>query len=185
MPRPVFVVILLLVVAACTGSPAMSPAPPTASPAPSSTPGADSPTAPPTPTALPTESPISHGPAGLVADLRALGIEAEEKSQFSAEPLSTLGVQLCVAGEPVQVYVYGTPQEAAAVAAQIDPEDPSHLGRGAIIDWAGDPKFWLRDRILVLYLGTDEDVQAALVSLMGEPFAKGQGRPPLLGGDDC
>jgi hypothetical protein len=119
-----------------------------------------------------------------VNDLRALGIEAEQESEFAGDPISHLGVQLCVGGEPVQVYVFGTAQEAAAVAGGIDPRDPSNFGT-TIVEWAGEPKFWARDRILVLYLGTDEDVEAALVSVLGEPFARGEGRPAFLGGDEC
>jgi hypothetical protein len=171
--------IAFLALAACTALPSAS-----VQPSPSQTPAATpSPTSPPaiTPSASPTDEPVDHGPAGLVNDLRALGIEAEEASEFAGDPISNLGVQLCVSGEPVQVYVFGTPQEAAAVAGQIDPDDPSNFGT-SIIEWAGEPKFWLRDRILVLYLGTEEPVEEALISVLGEPFARGEGRPPLLGG---
>ncbi|HSH21300.1 MAG TPA: hypothetical protein VK992_01620, partial [Candidatus Caenarcaniphilales bacterium] len=72
----------------------------------------------------------------------------------------------------------------AARAATIDPDDPSNIGT-SIVEWAGEPKFWLRDRVLVLYLGTDEQVEDGLVSVLGEPFARGEGRPPLGGDDSC
>lgn len=180
MLRLTFAVSALFVLAACA-APAPSASPrPTVSP----TPAVPSPSAPPTQAPSPTGSPISHGPEGLVNDLRALGIEVEEGGEFAAEPLSTLGRTICVSGEPVSVYIFGTPQEAAAVAARIDPDDPANLGT-MIIEWAGTPRFWIRDRILVLYLGADESVENGLVAVLGEPFARGEGGPPPLRGDEC
>ena len=192
MPRMPLVVTVLLVVGACTSGPSPTGTPESFSLAPGTgSPAVATPTASAAPVAVSTEpapsqssSPMSHGPVGLVNDLLALGIDAEQASEFAADPLSRLGVQLCVAGEPVHVYVYGTQQEAVAAGRQIDPDDPSNLGT-SIIEWAGEPKFWHRDRILVLYLGTDAEVEAALVSVLGEPFAQGEGRPPLRGGEDC
>jgi hypothetical protein len=82
-----------------------------------------------------------------------------------------------VAGQEVSVYAYETEEDRAAVAATIDPQDPSHVGR-AIIEWAGNPRFWQRDRIIVLYLGDDPATEARITSVLGEPFARGRGRDP-------
>lgn len=75
------------------------------------------------------------------------------------------------------VYVYPTPEEREAVAARIDPTDPSNLAT-PIVEWAGSPKFWQADRIIVLYLGSEPGVEAGLISVLGQPFARGQGRDP-------
>lgn len=96
---------------------------------------------------------------------------------FSTEPLGGQGIGLCVAGQQVNVYVYPTPEDRAASAARIDPIDPSNLGT-AIIEWAGNPKFWQADRLIVLYLGNDPAVEAGISSVLGAPFARGQGRDP-------
>jgi hypothetical protein len=119
----------------------------------------------------------------LIADLGAAAGEAHEAGQFSAEPLGGRGVNLCVGGESLNAYVYGSADEAAARAATIDPRDPSHVGN-SIVSWAGSPKFWLRGNMIVLYLGTDEATLNALVTVLGDPFAVGQGLPPL-GVPDC
>lgn len=96
---------------------------------------------------------------------------------FNPEPLGGRGVSLCVAGQEVRVYVFATPEEQQAVAARIDPRDPSNLGT-SMVAWAGDPKFWQADRIIVLYLGEQPAVEAGITSVLGQPFARGLGRDP-------
>ncbi len=169
--------LLLLVVAACSGATPPASIPPAASPT-MTGPGAGGAT--PSPTQPADEDPI----AALVRDLRATGVEAHAGDEFVADPLSRRGVVVCVAGEAVQVYIFDTPDQAAAQAAMIDPRDPSNVGT-AMIEWAGEPKFWLREELLVLYLGNDQAAADALLTVLGEPFAIGRGRPPLLPDDGC
>ncbi len=88
---------------------------------------------------------------------------------------------ICVAGEDVRVFAYASEQERASVSAAIDPTDPSNIGT-SMIDWDGWPKFWQRDRIIVLYLGADQDTIDLLTQLMGDPFAQGERRPQRLPG---
>lgn len=103
---------------------------------------------------------------------------------FNPEPLGGRGVSLCVAGQQVSVYVFDTEAEAATVADRIDPADPSNLGT-TIIEWAGNPTFWQRGGIIVLYLGSNPAVKAGLTSILGQPFASGQGRDPGPGRQAC
>ena len=104
-------------------------------------------------------------------------MQVRETGGISTEPLGGEGVGLCVAGQQVSVYVYSTPEEREAVAARIDPTDPSNLGT-SIVEWAGNPKFWQADRIIVLYLGSDAAVESGISAILGQPFARGQGRDP-------
>ena len=106
-----------------------------------------------------------------------MGAEVRTTGDFSTEPLGGKGIGLCVAGQEVSVYLYPTLEERAAVAARIDPQDPSNLGT-SIIEWAGNPKFWQADRLIVLYLGSDPSVESGITSILGQPFARGQGRDP-------
>lgn len=125
----------------------------------------------------PSESP-SRGPAAaLAAALQSAGAEVRETGGISTEPLGGEGVGLCVAGQQVSVYAYPTPEEREAVAARIDPTDPSNLGT-SIVEWAGNPKFWHAGLIIVLYLGNDPAVESGISSILGQPFARGQGRDP-------
>ena len=87
-------------------------------------------------------------------------------------------MRLCLEGQQVSVYAYETEEQADAVARSIDPRDPSHVGRTMIVDWAGNPTFWQRGGLIVLYLGSEPDVTATLTSVLGQPFASGPGRDP-------
>ena len=127
-------------------------------------------------TAEPT---AAGGVEALVADLAAAGATAKVGSNFLAEPLPGEGILVCVGREPVQVYVLKDHEAALEAASRIDRDDPSKIGT-SIVEWVGTPRFWLRDRIIVLYLGEDAETEALLRSVLGEPFAQGRaGRQPL------
>lgn len=130
------------------------------------------------PDGSPSRSPLSDGFQGLVAQLRAAGAPVTETGAFAPSPLSGRGVLLCLAGEPVRVYEFASAAERSAVASRIKPDDPSKIGT-SVVDWAGRPRFWQRDRILVLYLGENTATEALLTSALGPPFAKGPGGAPL------
>ena len=125
----------------------------------------------------PSDAPASDPIAAFEEALRAAGAEVRETGEFSTEPLGGQGMGLCVAGQEVSVYLFPTPEEREAVATRIDPTDPSNLGT-SIVEWAGNPKFWQADRIIVLYLGNDPAVESGISSVLGQPFARGQGRDP-------
>lgn len=193
MQRLTALLVLLVVLAGCGGAPAASGSPTaTAPPTPSAV--APSDPSPSDPAASgPAASPDGAGPpaspaggadaaAGLVAALGEAGAEVGSTGSFVTDPIGGEGIGLCVDGQVVNVYVFPTVEEREAVASRIDPEDPSNLGT-AIIDWAGTPRFWQADRVLVLYLGADPAVEAGLTSVLGDPFARGEGRPPLPGPD--
>ena len=161
---------IVVAVSACVGA------------APGSTPsGLPTTSGSPPPVIFGTPEPTTAGGAeGLVADLVASGATAKVGSYFLAEPLPGEGIAVCVGAESVQVYVLRDHEAALAAASMIDRNDPSKVGT-SIVDWAGRPRFWLRDRILILYVGDDAATDAALRNLLGEPFAEARvpGRPPL------
>ncbi len=155
---------LVLAAAGCVGStppPTSDPPPPSISP-----------------------SPALDGVEGFVRDLTAAEAPAREAGAFDGTPLAPQAVVVCVGLQDLRVYSYASAEERAAAARRIDPNDPSNIGT-SIVDWAGEPKFWQRDRILVLYLGRDQPTIDLLVSVLGQPFARGAGRPPLRGPDSC
>ena len=137
--------------------------------------------------ASPPASPSVRGGAvggteRLITDLAGAGARAVEAGSFDPTPLSGRATLLCLDGEEVRVYAFSSEQERVAAASRIDPNDASKVGT-AIIAWAGNPRFWQRDRILVLYLGGDEAIESLLSSVLGPPFARGLGRLALPGTD--
>ena len=125
----------------------------------------------------PSDAPADELVSAFETALRAAGAEVRSTGDFSTEPLGGKGTELCVAGQQVSVYVYPSVEERAAVAARIDPTDPSNLGT-SIVEWAGTPWFWQDDRLIVLYLGSDPTVRSGISAVLGLPFARGQGHDP-------
>jgi hypothetical protein len=112
----------------------------------------------------------------LVADLEQAGASVRELAKLDSRApiLLRRGVILCLDSEEISVYVFDSSEERVAVTAVIDPEDPTRVGE-AIIEWTGRPRFWERDRIVVLYVGTEEETEGLLTSILGRPFARGDG----------
>ncbi|MCA1735756.1 MAG: hypothetical protein LC739_06510 [Actinobacteria bacterium] len=111
-------------------------------------------------------------PDRLIGELRSAGAEVDQAESFTTEPLGGQGLLLCVEREEVRVYLFGSGADAEQAAARIDPDDPSNLGN-AIVEWVGQPRFWQRGPMLVLYLGEDPMVEDLLTQMIGPPFARG------------
>lgn len=120
-----------------------------------------------------------HGIDGLVTDLVAGGTDAKVGTPFMSEPIGGQGSTVCVGTETVRAYEFIDHEAALAASQTIDRDDPSLVGNG-IVEWTGAPRFWLRDRVIVLYVGEDAATDSSLRTLLGPPFAEGQtGRMPL------
>jgi len=156
---------------------------------------ATTPTTPPTaslgvsPGASPSIPPVifpgpTDGPDKLVADLDAAGATAHVGALFAGDPFDAQGGLLCLGKEPVQLYVFGSVRDREAAVKKIDPANPSNMGT-TMVDWNGRPRMWQRDRMIVVYLGEDAPTETLLRSILGDPFASGQGRPPLPGPNQC
>ena len=159
-----------------TGTPtpvATSTAPPSAAPV------SPSPTAPP-----PSPAPTQTGLGGVVADLTIAGVTAKAGGPFATEPIGGEGVALCVGAETVQTYRLIDHEAALAASAKIDRDDPSIIGTSHVT-WTGKPRFWLRENLILLYLGQDLATDAALRSLLGPPFAEGEAGAMPLPGPPC
>ena len=115
---------------------------------------------------------LLSGPDQLIAELQAIGISAAHGTDLDAALFGGVSTVICVADESVNVYEYPDVDAAIAAAAMVNRDDPSMVGN-AIVEWAGTPHFWLRDRLLVLYVGEDAAVAAALSQILGPPFAEG------------
>jgi hypothetical protein len=113
----------------------------------------------------------AQGIDGLVADLNREGPTAEIGSDFLSEPIGGQGTTVCFEAQTVRVYEFIDHEAALAASAKIDRDDPSMIGNG-VVEWTGQPRFWLRDKIIVLYLGEDAATDRALRALLGQPFAE-------------
>jgi hypothetical protein len=134
-------------------------------------------------TTTPGPTATIDGPDALIADLRNAGADARLGERFAPDPFIAQGVVMCLGKEPIRLYVFPSIADRQQAAARIDPANPSNMGT-AMVDWNGRPRFWQRDRVLVLYLGEEVATEALLRGVLGQPFAIGQGRPALRD-DSC
>lgn len=121
----------------------------------------------------------------LIADLTRAGASVTELGPFNTDPLGGRGARLCVEGQELRAYVFDSDAEASAIATTIDPTDPSKIGRGLIVEWAGNPKFWQRGPLVLLYLGSNAAVEGGIATVVGPPFAAGRGRDPGAAAHAC
>jgi hypothetical protein len=83
--------------------------------------------------------------------------------------LDTTPAVLCLANHVVRVFEYPSAGERAALSDRIS-RDGSQVPAGggiAIPEWIAPPHFWARGRIIVLYLGPQDDVVAQLEAVLG------------------
>ncbi|MEX2162078.1 MAG: hypothetical protein WD751_09200 [Anaerolineales bacterium] len=106
---------------------------------------------------------------GFVAALRAEGIEVEIAEQFSQEFFSVPAQRLVVNGDDIQVWAYADPASASTESSQIT--GAGYIIGLAMIDWIAQPHFFQCGKLIVLYLGEDQETLATLQSLLGPQLA--------------
>jgi hypothetical protein len=128
-----------------------------------------------------TQGPQSHGgpvqdQVSLIDTLRSKNVTVDISgtvSQPFLNPQSGTSVRLSsgplTTPADVQLFEYGSVSAASADAQKI-----SHDGSGTAttkISWVGAPHFFLKGRVMVLYVGSDPAVLSLLQSLLGAQFA--------------
>jgi hypothetical protein len=119
----------------------------------------------------PSDLPINS--SGLTQELRSHGLmvaEAGMQPLASFPFFSAPALRLTVNGNNhVHVFEYPTKALATTEAAKVAPAG-TPVG-STQITWVSPPRFYTRDTIIVLYVGTDAAVIRALAAVLGPPFA--------------
>lgn len=108
----------------------------------------------------------------LSRDLQGQGLAITRSGTAPADafPFFTVrAVRLVVGGEDVSAFEYTTVALAAADAAKVSPSG-SPIGTSQVT-WISPPRFYRKDQLIVLYVGTNVAVVHALEVVMGKPFA--------------
>ena len=129
---------------------------------------------------------VSHGGAvkdhvSFVDALRAKGITVEIVGSIEQPFLRAKGTTLRVSGgnlsQPAELQSFNYDdtdlrtdgaKAAAEDASQIDASGQPKTMR---ISWIAPPHFFRRERVIVIYLGSDANMLAPLTELLGPPFA--------------
>lgn len=72
---------------------------------------------------------------------------------------------------PVNVFVYSSPERAAAQAREITPD--AQPSARIHVSWISTPRFYRQGSLIVLYLGCKQDILDALQATLGPPVATG------------
>jgi hypothetical protein len=109
----------------------------------------------------------------LIDALRATGAQVQVADQELEQPFFTPQAQVIriegYDGE-VQVFEYADDAARQAESSQISP-DGSSIGT-TMVTWVDQPHFWAKGRLIVLYVGSDAEMEALLTGLLGEPIAR-------------
>jgi len=127
------------------------------------------------------QGPQSHGgpvqdQISLIDALRSKNLTVDISGGVSQPFLSPQsGTTVRLSGGPLttvadlQIFEYGSASAASADAHQIRADGSGNAT--TIVDWVAPPHFYLKGRVLVIYVGSDPAVLFLLQSLMGAQFA--------------
>ena len=76
-----------------------------------------------------------------------------------------------IGNQRIQIFQYETSSAAKSKAQTISPQGDK-IGSG-IVDWIGIPHFYRLGNLIVLYVGSNNDVTKALTEVLGNQFAGG------------
>lgn len=116
-----------------------------------------------------TTSGRAHDYKWLVAHLRDSGLAVEDAGEIE-QPFFTPKAGVVRIGESgeAQIYEYATEQQAAAEAARVNSD--GSIGTSMPM-WIAPPHFFRNGPLIVLYLGSDNNVLRTLRELLGDQFA--------------
>ena len=106
---------------------------------------------------------------GLVDALRRSDVQVTAAGSISQPILSVPGRIIVVSAENVQVFEYPDAAAAQADGRRVSP-DGGMVGT-TLITWIAPPHFFVRGRVLALYVGSAAPVISALSAVMGPQIA--------------
>ena len=117
---------------------------------------------------------------GFLGALRELGLRVtfegtvprSETPYFSVDARRALIERSAVHG-PSRLTIFEYPSEAAAAADAAAVSADGQPTPSVRISWVSTPRFYRQDRLIVLYVGCDLEVAAALGKVLGQPFVTG------------
>ncbi len=107
--------------------------------------------------------------ASLIAALQASGATAEASGSINQDFFSPVGSIIKVNGVDVQVFEYDSVEAMEGEASQVS-SDGGSVGTSMVM-WMEAPHFYKAGRILVLYVGSDQQILDLLEKVVAPQFA--------------
>ena len=117
------------------------------------------------------QSDPTEGQARLMIELQNVGVSVELGAPIEQPFFTVQGKILNVNGADVQIFEYASREALEIDASQVS-ADGGSVGT-SMVSWMATPHFFNSGPMLVLYVGDDAEVLAALHSVLGEQFAGG------------
>ncbi|MCZ6681512.1 MAG: hypothetical protein O7E52_30215 [Candidatus Poribacteria bacterium] len=105
----------------------------------------------------------------FIEQLRAQRAEVSTGDEILQPFFSPTAQILTVDGDDVQVFEYATEKKAEDEALLVAP-DGSSIGLH-LVSWIGPPHFYKKDKLIILYVGSDTKVINTLEKVLGKQFA--------------
>lgn len=118
---------------------------------------------------------VSHGGeivdyVSLIDNLR-IHVIVDPEGQIEQPFFSVTGFLIQVNGQSVQVFEYDSAEDANTDASLVSPDGTS-IGTSMPF-WIDTPHFYHKEKIIVLYVGSDQTITELLESTLGKQFAGG------------
>jgi hypothetical protein len=126
--------------------------------------GCGAPSQPPSPSGGPVTDHVS-----LVDNLRAAGAEVEPAGNIEQPFFPVQGQVISVDGEDVQVFEFPDADSAEEAASSVSP-DGSAIGT-TMVSWVAPPHFYRAGRVIVIYVGSNQEAISVLENVLGGQFA--------------
>jgi hypothetical protein len=123
---------------------------------------------PPTPANTMPESQAGGTYSALLPTLQATGATVAETGQLGQTFFGVPAYLIQVNGADLQVYEFAD-EQAQAQASDTISQAGYAIGTTQI-EWIDQPHFWAQERLIVLYVGQDEETINMLTMLLGEPI---------------
>ncbi|MFQ3567722.1 MAG: hypothetical protein SNJ59_12065 [Aggregatilineales bacterium] len=117
----------------------------------------------------------ADGYAPLLEWLEELGFEVSLGSTYFHPFLSVHGRTMMLNDERLQTFLYPNPEAAQAESLRFSRDGAwiDRAGEPVLINWIATPHLFLVDSMLIIYVGENAELLAALSVALDEPFAGG------------
>lgn len=117
----------------------------------------------------PAQPPTVEDTASFLAALQVYDATAEIGDSVTQDFFSPEGSIITINGQDVQVFEYENSESMENEASQVAPDGGS-VGTSMMM-WMDAPHFYKAGRVIVIYIGSDEQILTLLQSVMGTQFA--------------
>lgn len=115
----------------------------------------------------------ASGDPDVAAELAARGFDVRTAGTEARGYMSVPADLIEADGQTIELFTYASPGAATRETERIGPDGGTFYdgNRVTYIEWVAPPRFYRRNRVIVLYVGDHSPLVDALREVLGAPFA--------------